>query len=157
MFLKQNASHPSHPSAEELPAPHGASLHGRVAGAFAARSAAPSLRGWGPVWPDQGGGHQNQFLPAERGGNKFTNWDTYAVKWYDDMKWVIWTKESVVFCQPNSGVNQGKVELTWTKAEIEAPRIWIQPALSWLIPREKGKPLDRQEQQQTLNCSKCSF
>ena len=38
--------HPIHPSAaEELPAPHGASLHGRVAGAFAARSAAPSLRG----------------------------------------------------------------------------------------------------------------
>ena len=38
--------HPIHPSAaEELPAPHGTSLHGRVAGALAARSAAPSLRG----------------------------------------------------------------------------------------------------------------
>ena len=93
--------HPIHPSAaEELPAPHGAiatrtscrSFCGKVSCAQSARRAGdPSF------WPlDQGGGlYQNQFLPAERGGNKLTNWDTYA-KWYDDMRWVIWTKESGV-------------------------------------------------------------
>lgn len=119
---------------------------------------------WGPAWGplDQGGGlYQNQFLPAEGGGkiDKLGHLCSEMIWWYEI--WVIWTKESLVFCQPNLGVNQRKVELTWTKAEIEAPRIWIQPALSWLIPQEKGKPLeDRQEQQQTLNCSKyskCSF
>ena len=154
--------HPIHPSAaEELPAPHGASLHGRVAGAFAARSAAPSLRGeLGTRRFDPGtkvvGSTKTSFYQQKWGG---TNWQIGTLMRNDMMIWdESFGPKKVVFCQPNSRVNQRKVELTWTNAEIEAPWIWIQPALSWLIPQEKGKPLeDRQEQQQTLNCSKCSF
>ena len=60
------------PVAEELPAPHGASPYGRVAGALAPRSAAPGLRG--------------EVKSVDQGGGEGSG-ENYTLKSW----WLIWT------------------------------------------------------------------